>query len=171
MSNQVFEAARTILAVREFDGRPVPDDAIHRVVESAHLTASSQNRQPWCFVVVREREGLRRLGELVRTGPYTAEAAFAIVVAYEKASRFGISDASRAIQSMMLTAWAEGIGSNWTGFAGMDEVGRAFGIPDSFEVCAVLPFGYPKRRLGLGRKNRKPLGEVAFTERFGQPFS
>jgi nitroreductase len=171
MTNPVFEAARTVLAVREFDERPVPDDVIHRIVESAQLTASSRNGQPWHFVVVREREDLQQLGSLIPTGRYTASAAFAIIVAYDKGSPYGASDVSRAIQTMVLTAWAEGVGSNWTGFGGMDTVGKAFGVPADLDVYAVIPFGYPKRKLGLGRKNRKPLGEVVSEGRFGGPFS
>jgi hypothetical protein len=43
------------------------------------------------------------------------------------------------------------------------------GMPDSYEVLAVVPFGYPKRAVGKGKKKRKPLGEVVSTERFGNP--
>jgi nitroreductase len=103
---------------------------VGRVVEAGRLTASSANRQPWHFVVVRERENLRALGSLVATGPYIAKAAFAIVVAYEKDSPYGVSDASRAIQSMIITAWAEGVGSNWAGFGGMQGVRQKVGLPD-----------------------------------------
>src|SRR5258707_14715500 len=124
MANPVFEAVRTVLAVREYQDREVAEQVVRRVAEAAHLTASSQNGQPWHFVVVRDREKLERLGELVRHGPYIARSAFAVVVAYERASRFGVSDASRAVQSMILTAWGEGVGSNWTGFTGMTEVAR-----------------------------------------------
>src|SRR5215212_256746 len=109
----VFEALRTIVAVRTFQDKPVPDDLIHRIVEAARLTSSSRNLQPWQFIVVQDRAMLKKLGELVTTGPYIADAAFAVVVAYEKGSQFGVSDASLAIHSMMLTAWAEGVGSNW----------------------------------------------------------
>jgi nitroreductase len=170
MSNPVFEAVRTVLAVREYRDDPIPDDVMDRIVEAGHLTASSRNLQPWHFVVVRDRQGLRELGELVRTGPYTAGAGAAVVVAVERSSPFGLSDASRAIQSMMLTAWAEGVGSNWTGFAGMDAVRQHVGLPDSYDVVAVIPFGYPVRKLGLGRKKRKPLAEVASAERYGGPY-
>src|SRR5215472_918244 len=45
-----------------------------------------------------------------RTGPDIAGSAAAIVVAYERESRFGVSDASRAIQGMILTAWGDGVG-------------------------------------------------------------
>jgi len=170
MSNQVFEAVRTVLAVREYLDDPIPDDVVDRVVEAGHLTASSMNRQPWQFVVVRDRQALRDLGGLVRTGPYIAGAAAAIVVACERDSRFGVSDASRAIQAMILTAWADGVGSNWTGFGGLEQVRERVGLPDTYDVLAVLPFGYPKRTLGKGRKNRKPLGDVASAERFGTPY-
>src|SRR5438045_2294246 len=54
MSNPVFEAIRTLLAVREYQEQGVPDDAIRRVVEAGRLTASARNLQPWHFVVVRE---------------------------------------------------------------------------------------------------------------------
>ena len=169
MSNQVFEAVRTVLAVREYQNRNVPNDVMSHIVEAGRFTASAANGQPWHFVVVREREGLRELGSLVRTGPYIAGAAAAVVVAYEKASRVGVSDASRAIQSMILTAWAEGVGSNWTGFGGLDGVARKVGLPDRYEVLAVVPFGYPRRSLGRGRKNRRPLAEVASAEHYGTP--
>lgn len=167
---EVFDAIRTILAVRQYEQRPVPDAVVRKTVEAAHLTASSMNAQPWHFVVVRERDTLKELGSLARTGPYVAGAAFAIVVAIEKKSQFGVSDASRAVQSMMLTAWEEGVGSNWVGFRGLEDVQRALGIPDELEVLAIVPFGYPATRVGRGKKQRKSLGEIAHRERFGQPF-
>jgi nitroreductase len=171
MANQVFEAVRTVLAIREYQDKDVPEEVIRRVAESGHLSASAGNRQPWHFVVVRDRETLKRLGSLMRTGPYVAGSAFAIVVAYERDTVLAVSDASRAAQSMILTAWGDGVGSNWTGFGGLLEVAKELGIPDSYDVLAVLPFGYPARQVGKGRKNRRPLGEVVSAERFGQPFS
>jgi len=166
----VFDAVRTVLAVRRYKDRPVPDAVVHRIVEAGRLTASSMNKQPWHFVVVQERETLRKLGAATATGPYVADAPLAIVVAVEKASAFAVSDASRAIQSMVLTAWAEGVGSNWAGFGGLDEVKAMLSIPGELDVLAVLPFGYPVDPVGRGKKQRKPLGEVAHQERFGQPF-
>lgn len=166
----VFDAVRTMLAVRSYQDRPVPDETIRRILEAGRLTASARNAQPWHFIVVQNRETLRRLGELARTGPYIAHAPLAIVVAVEK-GRFSVSDASRAIQSMMLTAWAEGVGSNWVGFEGLNgEIKSLLGIPAELDVVAIIPFGYPAQPVGRGRKRRKALAEVAHRERFGQPF-
>ena len=169
MANEVFDAVRTVLAVREYQDRPIPEDVLHRIVDAGRLTASARNQQAWHFVVVLERERLRKLGSLIRTGPYIAGAAAAIVVACDK-NQYAMSDASRAIQSMILVAWADGVGSNWTGFGGIEAVRKELGIPEELDVLAVMPLGYPKRKV-IGRKNRKPLSEVASRERFGTPYS
>ena len=93
----------------------------------------------------------------------------AVVVATDR-SRFAVSDASRAIQSMLLAAWSEVVGSNWVGFGGLDEVKALLGIPANLDALAILPFGYPARAVGRGKKQRKPIREVAYLERYGRPF-
>ena len=127
------------------------------------------NRQPWHFIVVQDPDTLRQLGALAQYGRYVAQAPLAIVVAVER-TRYAVSDASRAIQSMILTAWSEGVGSNWAGFLGLSEVNSLLGIPDNLEVLAILPFGYPAQDIGKGKKQRKSLSKVAHMGRFGQPF-
>jgi hypothetical protein len=53
----------------------------------------------------------------------------------------------------------------------MPEVNALLEIPDSLDVLAILPFGYPVHPGGQGQKRRKPLAHVARRERFGQPFA
>jgi len=77
----VFEAVRTILAVRRYQDGPVPEDTLRRILEAGRLTGSAMNGQPWHFIVVQDRETLRRLGALAQSGPYVAQAPLAIVVA------------------------------------------------------------------------------------------
>jgi len=164
---EVFEAVRTLLAVRKYQNKPVPPEIVRRIVEAGRLTGSSMNRQPWHFIVVENRDTLRKLGAFAKTGPYIAQAALAIVVAIERTT-FSISDASRAIESMVLTAWSEGVGSNWVGFLGLTEVKALLGIPADLDVLAIVPFGYPAQARGGGRKQRKSTSQVAYGERFGQ---
>ena len=166
----VFDAIRTVLAVRSYQSTPVPDAVVRRIVEAGHLTGSGMNGQPWHFIVIRDGETLQRLGAMASSGPYVAQAPLAIVVATEK-SRFAVSDASRAIQSMLLAAWADGVGSNWVGFGGLERVKALLDIPAGLDVLAILPFGYPARAVGRGTKRRKALREVAHLEKFGRPFA
>ncbi len=166
---EVYDAIRTVLAVRAYKDKPVPSEIVLRIVEAARLTASSMNGQPWHFIIVEDSDTLKKLGALARSGPYIAQAPLAIVVAMEK-SIYAVSDASRAIQSMILTAWSEGVGSNWVGFENLSAIRPLLGIPDNIDVLAILPFGYAAKEIGKGKKKRKPLPEVAHRERFGQPF-
>jgi nitroreductase len=165
----VFDAVRTMLAVRRYQDKPVPEPTLRRIVEAGRLTGSAKNVQPWHFIVIQDRDVLRQLGGLARTGAHVAQAAAAIVVCIEK-SPFAVSDASRAIQSMLLAAWGEGVGGNWVGFGGLEEVKALLGIPASLDVLAILPLGYPVGAVGRGKKRRKPIGTIAHRERYSRPF-
>lgn len=162
---EVQEAIRTLLAVRSYQERPVPDEVLQHILEAGRLSASAMNKQPWHFVVVREPATLAELGRLASTGPYIAGAPLAIVVVI-KPGRFAISDGSRAIQDMMLAAWSAGVGSNWVGFGGLDEVKTLLGIPAELDILAILPFGYPAGHVGQGQKERRPLDEVVRWEKW-----
>jgi nitroreductase len=166
---EVFEAVRTVPAVREFAEKPVPPESALRIVEAAWLSPSAANRQPWHFIAVDDGDTLRQLGRVAQTGPYIAQAPFAVVVCVEDTD-FAVSDASRAVQSMVLTAWSDGIGSNWAGFRNLEGAKPVLGIPDHLEVLCIVPFGYPARPVGKGKKQRKPFGQVISHNRHGQPF-
>jgi nitroreductase len=165
----VFEAIRTMQAVRQYQDRPVADDVLRQVLEAGRLTASGMNAQPWHFIVIQDPETLRQLGTLARTGPYIAGAPVAIAVAVDR-TRLAVSDASRAIHSMLLTAWGNGVGGNWVGFGGLDDAKPLLGIPEELDLLAIVPLGYPAVAVGRSKKERKPLAEVASRERYGQPF-
>src|SRR5690606_19171832 len=120
--------------------------------------------------VVRNRDTLRRLGELASTGRYIANAPMAVAVVVPEGT-YGYIDGTRAAQDMMLAAWEEGIGSNGVGNGNAPEIKELLGIPEDRMVLVLIPFGYPAGAVGVGRKNRKALSEIAHAERFGQPFS
>lgn len=167
---EVFETVRTVLAVREYRTDPVPAEAVQRVIEAGRVSGSAMNKQPWHFIVVDDPAVIQQLAGLAKSGPYLANAPVAIVVAIDD-TRWAESDTSRAIQSMILTAWSEGLGSNWVGFYGLEPVNGVLGIPDEKKVLAILPLGYPVDPIGKGEKKRKPLGEIASRNRYGEPYA
>lgn len=156
--------------MRSYQDKPVPKETARRIGETGRLTGSSINGQPWHFIAVEDRDMLRRLAASARSGPFIGQAPLAVVVAIER-TPYAVSDGSRAIQSMMLAAWSEGVDSNWAGFLGMEAAKPLLGIPGKLDVLAIVAFGYPARVVGKGKKRRKPLSEVAHRERFGQPFA
>ena len=166
---EVYGAVRTTLAVRNYQEKAVAPDVIGRIVEAGRLTGSAMNSQPWHFIVVQNREVLKQLATLAPSGAYLAEAALAIVVVTDGA-RAPLIDGTRAISSMQLVAWEEGLGSCWIGGVERDGVKRLLNIPESYELITVLPFGYPTEAAKRLRKRRKALAQIAHHERFGTPF-
>ena len=159
-----------MLAVRAYQDKAIDDATVRRIVQAGRLTGSSQNRQQWDFVVVREKEKLQQLGTLATSGRYIGEAALAIAVVVPDGP-VGYMDGARATQDMMLVAWGEGIGSNWVGNMNKPEVKALLGIPNDKLLLVVIPFGYPAEKIGAGKKKRKALGEIAHAEQFGVPFA
>ena len=156
--------------VREFTGEPVPEAAVLRVLEAGRMAPSQRNRQQWHFIVVQDRDLLRQVGEAAPTGPYIANAAFAVVIAMEGAKMPQV-DGTRAAQSMQLAAWAEGLGSCWVSGLDRDRIRTLLGIPAAMEILTVLPFGRPAAAARGVRKRRKPLAAIAHRNRFGAPYA
>jgi nitroreductase len=166
---QVSEAVKTLLAVRSYQDKPAELKTIKQVVEAARLTASSTNRQDWDFIAITDRDRLEQLGSLASGGSYIAGAAFAVAVLLGD-YRSALGDAGRAVQDMMLVAWEQGLGSNWVGKVNSEEIRQLLQVPEDRTVITIVPFGYPKRDLGAGIKDRKPFDEVVHHNRYGEHF-
>ena len=76
-----------------------------------------------------------------------------------------------AVQNVLLAARDAGLGSALTTLlCGVEpEIKRLLEIPDDVSTAAMLALGYPARDFPR-RLNRRPLGEMAFSEKFGRPF-
>ena len=59
----LFEAIHSQRAVRNFSAEPVSDEAIATIMEAAIRAPSGGNRQRWSFLIIKDREVKRRLGE------------------------------------------------------------------------------------------------------------
>ena len=162
------EAVKTKLDSKEFDPRPVGREIKKAVLEAGRLTQSGVNSQHWRFILVQDPKNLARLAEDSTSGSWVAGSNFAVIICTDPKKGYHLIDAGRAAQDMQLTAWDAGVTSRlYTGIR-QAEMRRDFGIPEDLNATIVVGFGYPKRKL-LGRKNRMPLSEVAFLEKFGHP--
>ena len=76
----VFECILSRRSIRSFKDEPVPDEALERILEAARWAPSAVNRQPWHFIVIRNRETLRRIASLARYGSFISQAPVAVAV-------------------------------------------------------------------------------------------
>jgi nitroreductase len=166
-----FDCIATKVEVREFSkSKPVPQDLKSRILEAARLTGSSMNTQHWRFIVVQDKGNLKRLADDSTSGAWAANCNFVVIILTNPRVPGHVIDGGRVLQDMQLAAWNMGVGSGiFTGIK-EDKLRKDFAIPQELEVTASAAFGYPARNITGKKKNRKPLSEIAFSEKFGNKF-
>jgi nitroreductase len=162
-----FDSIATKLESREFAKRHAPSEVKMKVLEAARLTASGVNYQHWRFVLVQESGRLKKLAEDSTTGQWVGSADFAVLVLTNPKYNFHLLDAGRAVQDMQLAAWNYGVSTRiYTGFK-KELMEKDFALPSDLSLTVVVGFGYPAKKT-VGKKNRLPLNQIAFLDKYGQ---
>jgi nitroreductase len=73
------------------------------------------------------------------------------------------------VQNLLLAARGLGLGATLTTLHKLheDDVKELLGIPQNTETIALIPIGYPRGK--YGPKASRPVNEVAYNERWGEP--
>ena len=162
-----IDCIATKLDIREFKDEKVSSRIISTILDSARYSGSGLNTQHWRFIVIKEKNNLRKLSEDSTSGQWIIGANFAIIILTDPKYGFHVLDAGRVIQNLQLSAWDNGVGSGlYTGFR-EDKMRSDFKIPSNLSISAVVGFGYPIKLITGKRKNRKSLSELVFKEIFG----
>ena len=141
----VLEVIASRKSVRDYEARPVPEEMIDTLLHAAMAAPTAKNRQPWEFVVVREREVLDSLADGLPYAKMLFKAPLAIVVCAAD-EQFWEQDCAAATENLLLAAEAMGLGAVWT--AAADDaraavVRRVLGVPEEVKPFCVIPVGFP----------------------------
>jgi len=174
----VFEAIQKRRSVRSYLPDEVPEEKIERILDAARLAPSAGNMQPWHFVIVRDAEKRRILSRGGVFAWFLSESPVVIAgCGNRKASpNWYTVDTAIAMQNMVLTATAEGLGTCWIGSFSENQVKRVLKIPEDYRVVSLLAVGYPKDDRSLIDHvsdlvdRKKDLRNIASLEEFGNPF-
>ncbi len=168
----IIKGRRSIRSYRDED---VDDEKINKLLEAARWAPSAGNRQPWHFVVVRDKHIRKRLAAAAFEQTWMIEAPVHIVVLADKersGSRYGergrtlycIQDTAMAIQNMLLMAHALGLGTCFVGAFDEDLVAEIIGAPRSMRPIAIITVGYPAEY--PPPRVRRPLEEIVSYEKY-----
>jgi nitroreductase len=168
---QTWEAITSRRNVRSFADRPIAAADLDQIVAAGWRAPSSQNWQPWDFILVTDPG---QLSELARVGPgagHLAEAAAAIAVigpAGDNEYRRAQLDLGQATMAMMLAAADLGIGSCHAGVRDLALARQVLGLPEDREWLLLISLGYPAGRplAPVRHPLRRPFGEVVHRGRW-----
>jgi len=173
---EVLHAVTTNVAVREFSSEPVSTQHLTQILEAGRQCQSAKNIQPWYLILLRKRETLNKLAELM-TGDIDEQimkrSPVAVAIIADPLHELYAFDCGRAAQNMTLTAWELGVGSCMiSGPEPPDresyrvKAGQLLGVPNNLRFLELVVFGYPKVKRLVRTKDRKRFEDIVFEERF-----
>ncbi|MFQ6011791.1 MAG: nitroreductase family protein [Nitrososphaerales archaeon] len=162
-----FECIRKKRDIRTYREEEIPLPVLLKILDAGRLSGSAMNKQPWNFVLIRDKEQLKKIAHLSPTGPYIENAAAAIAIATDQSNPYHGIDCGRCVQNMMLSAWNEGVGSCWVSGIDRKEISNMLDLPSDQYLFAIIPMGYPEQFSVKGKKTRRGILEVAYSEKFG----
>jgi nitroreductase len=173
---------------RSFADREVSPADLRRVFEAARWTASSYNEQPWRFIVGKRNSSTYKkiFSTLIEFNQGWAAAAPVLILGVSSTrfahngseNRNALYDLGAAASYLTLQAAALGLATHQMAGYDQDAARKAFGIPEDYELGAVIALGYQGEPSALDNphllemetspRTRKPLSEFVLSE-WGQP--
>lgn len=163
---EVLDAIKKRRSVRKYLDRPVPDEALLRVLEAGRIAPSAMNYQPWHFIVVTDPEA-RKMVAGGRYAKFLQDCPVVIVGLGDKkkSPEWHAVDVTIALQNMVTQATAEGLGTCWIGSFYEEQVKKALEVPEQYSVVAMIALGYPKDAPD-GERRTKAMDEITSRDRF-----
>jgi len=170
-----LEPIRRVSQIRQYTSEPVPDDVVDQILELGRWTGSAKNSQPWRFIVVRDKDLLKKIAALRPPIAWLASAPLGIAIVLDGVEpMFGAYDEGRLTERLMTGATMLGYGGGtaWFGGPAQDaEAKRILGIPESLTARQIVMIGRPKSnkdpRPSGPIRGRKPLSELVSYDVWG----
>lgn len=152
--NEKLDFIFTRRSVRKYIDREVPDAMIHDLLEAAMAAPSAVAKDPWHFIVLKERETLDRMADALPSGQMLRQATAAFVVCGDitqaniQHESYMLQDLSAAVENILLAANVLGLGTCWLGVhprpERMEGIRQLFQLPEHIIPMCGIAVGWPK---------------------------
>ena len=189
---EVLEAIKTRRSIRKQKTDPIDEETLQKILEAARWAPSWANSQCWRLVVVRDKNIKTQLSDTMfrfqrsegpapnPTAQAVIDAPILIVICAElnrsgcrqdgtpstdKGGNWYMFDTALAMQNLVLSAHALGLGTVIIGAFDAKKAAEILGVPEGYCVVAMTPLGYPDQEPRT--VPRKELSEIVFHDKFG----
>ena len=148
---ETLKAILTRRSIRKYSEKNIPEEYYEILLRAAMHAPSGRNRQPWHFIIISDREVLKKLAEVSPSWNMLVEAASAIIICgdmeLEDSESFIIQDCSAATQNILLAAHELGLGTVWLGVHPREErlkpLIKILNIPGHILPVSMVSVGKP----------------------------
>jgi nitroreductase len=166
-----WDAIRSRRNIRQYAERPIDAEDLDQILEAARRSPSSQNTQPWDFVVVTDRDQLSRLAGVWVGGKHIAGSAATIALITSAEAYDGRQvqfDLGQVTMSIMIGAAGLGIGSCHSAVGDQDLARELLGHPAGTTCPLLISLGYPAGAplVPIRTPDRRPLTDLVHRGRW-----
>lgn len=149
---ELFEALLTRRSIRKYKYDIIPQDKITELLKAGMYAPSAMNCQSWQFIVVDDRDTLKRINtETTAYADMLMDASAAILVCgdltLDKNINYNLMNCSAATENILLAARGLGLGSCWVGAFPVNEtvegLRKILGFPENIIPVSIIAIGYP----------------------------
>ena len=171
-------------STRNYNNKPVDDEKIMQLIESARLAPSGSNTQPWNFIIVKSDNLREQISKADHNQMWMMTAPVFIVCVADIRCRIKsedeillteksdlpelkqiIRDTAIAIEHILLEAENIGLSSCWTAYFVQDDIRPILNIPKDKYVVGVVTIGYSDENKKASA-SRRPLESMIRYEKW-----
>lgn len=176
----IFEASEILDRIadrrscRVFDGSPIDADILRDIVADGTQAPSSCNQQMWHFVILTDRDDLRRANDIAGGNPHFSDCSALIYLCFQKGwahdNHSVVQSVAAATYHMMISAHLRGLSTIWNaGIGDHQPLREMMGIPPVFELIGALAIGRPVAGAPLMKAPRRDPDSILSFGRFARP--
>ena len=150
----IYELLKNRRSIRKYQNKEIEKEKLDIILKSALLSPSSRSRRPWEFVVVTDRDMLRKLSQCrEHSSDFLKGAPVGIVIiADPEACDVWIEDSSITAIIIQMAAQSLDLGSCWIQVRerfhnenekAEDYIKRILNIQEKYKVECIIAMGYP----------------------------
>jgi nitroreductase len=163
-----LDTLKTRRSIRIFQDKPIPKDALEKIIDVARFSPTARNVQPWEFIVITDSRILYKIAALGGNARFMATAKACIAV-FCSDTKYYLEDGCAATVNILNAAAELGIGSCWV--AGdkkpyCSEVAGLLSVPPEFKLVSLVALGYPEDKTGFKLVDKRDLKEIIHWEKF-----
>lgn len=153
-------------SIRKYKDMKISDNIVEDLLRAAMQAPSAGNGQPWEFVVLRDKEVMKKITEIHPYSKMLLNADVAIVVCGDESKEifkgYWVQDCSAATENILLTAEDKGLGAVWLGVYPIEDrvvaLQKLLNLPESVRPLSIIPVGYPdEEKNAVDRFNKERI--------------
>jgi nitroreductase len=143
-------------SIRKYKDIKVSDELVEKLLRAAMAAPSAGNEQAWEFIVLRDKNIMKKITEVHPYSSMLLNADVAIVVcgneSKEKFKGFWVQDCSAATENILIEVQANNLGAVWLGVYPennrVTDIQKVLNLPSSIIPLSIIPVGYPDEEKG-----------------------